>query len=168
MKEVAGPDNLVELTADIVSAYVANNHLNRESLADLIGSTHDALVALGKQGLASVPTPQKPVVSIKKSVTPDFIICLEDGKQFKSLKRHLRAVYGMTPEDYRAKWNLPPDYPMVAPNYSAFRSSRAKEMRLGAERRAKFALPPRPMKATTEEEATPAPRKRGGPRKKPA
>lgn len=167
MKEVAGPDNLVELTADIVSAYVANNHVSREFVTDLIGSTHRALAALGKQGSA-VPAPQQPVVSIKKSVTPDFIICLEDGKQFKSLKRHLRTAYGMTPEDYRAKWNLPSDYPMVAPNYSAFRSSRAKEMRLGAERRARLALPSTPIEVKAVEETMPVPRKRGGPRKKPA
>ncbi|MEP9380210.1 MucR family transcriptional regulator [Aquabacter sp. CN5-332] len=127
-------DDFIGLSADIVSAYVSNNSVAASDLPALIGSIHAAL-----KGLSSAPAaaaePQQPAVSIRKSVTPDFIICLEDGKQFKSLKRHLRTAYDMTPEQYRAKWNLPADYPMVAPAYAAARSELAKKMGLGQQRR---------------------------------
>lgn len=121
----------VELTTDIVSAYVSNNPVPAAALPDLI-----AIVATSLADLISAETPdqvekQKPAVPIKKSVTPDYIISLEDGRKFKSLKRHLMANYGMTPDEYRAKWNLPSDYPMVAPNYATARSTLAKKLGLG-------------------------------------
>ncbi|PSC06804.1 transcriptional regulator [Alsobacter soli] len=127
--------NSLDLVADIVSAYVANNTISATDLPALIASVHGALnqVANGK---VEEPAPElKPAVPIKKSITPDAIICLEDGKAFKSLKRHLATKYGMTPDDYRARWGLPKDYPMVAPNYAAARSALAKTMGLGQGRR---------------------------------
>ena len=130
----ANPNNL-ELTAEIASAYVANNSLSQSELPALLHSVHDALnrTAAGK---ADQPAPTlTPPVPIRKSVTPDYIVCLEDGKKFKSLKRHLRTQYSMTPEQYREKWGLPADYPMVAPNYAKARSELAKEMGLGQQRR---------------------------------
>ena len=126
--------NSLDLVADIVSAYVANNTISATDLPALIASVHGALnqVANGK---GEEPAPElKPAVPIKKSITPDAIICLEDGKAFKSLKRHLATKYGMTPDDYRARWGLPKDYPMVAPNYAAARSQLAKKMGLGTRR----------------------------------
>jgi predicted transcriptional regulator len=123
----------IELTADVVSAYVANNPVPANELPALIQQVHQTLASLGSAGPTSEPTAekQKPAVPIKKSVTPDYIISLEDGRQFKSLKRYLQTSHGMTPDDYRAKWNLPSDYPMVAPNYAAQRSALAKSMGLG-------------------------------------
>lgn len=128
--------DLVDMAADIVSAYVSANPVAPQDLPALIRTVHSVLreVAGGVQAIAE-PT-QEPAVSIKKSVTPDFIVCLEDGKKFKSLKRHLRTRYGMTPEEYRAKWGLAHDYPMVAPNYAKARSDLAKRMGLGLARRA--------------------------------
>jgi predicted transcriptional regulator len=128
--------NYMELAADIVSAYVSNNSVATADLPGLIGNVHSALlgVAGGAAGAATAEAP-KPAISVKKSVTPDYIVCLEDGKRFKSLKRHLQTKYGMTPAQYREKWNLPPDYPMVAPSYAAARSNLAKEMGLGQQRR---------------------------------
>jgi predicted transcriptional regulator len=125
----------IELTASIVSAYVSNNSVPAADLPALIGQVHSALtrVLSGQGGVSSAPS--KPAVSVKKSITSDYIICLEDGKKFKSLKRHLRTRYNMSPEQYREKWGLPPDYPMVAPNYAATRSHLAKEMGLGQQRR---------------------------------
>lgn len=123
--------NLVELTVDIVSAYVGNNTIIASELPALID---DVSVALGKAAAkAAQPLKEEltPAVPIKKSVTPDYIICLEDGKQFKSLKRHLRTYYNLSPEEYREKWGLPHDYPMVAPNYAATRSALAKKIGLG-------------------------------------
>ncbi|MGE0036974.1 MAG: MucR family transcriptional regulator [Xanthobacteraceae bacterium] len=127
--------NFIKLTAEIVSAYVSNNTVSSVDLPALIGQVHSALsrVSTG-QGDHSFEPP-KPAISVKKSITPDHIVCLEDGKKFKSLKRHLRTQYGMTPEQYRDKWALPPDYPMVAPNYAAARSHLAKQMGLGQQRR---------------------------------
>ncbi|MDX8449389.1 MucR family transcriptional regulator [Mesorhizobium captivum] len=122
--------DLVGLTADIVSAYVSKNALPVAGLAELIASIHSSLSGIGKVGVAPGPK-QEPAVNPKRSVTPDFIICLEDGKKFKSLKRHLGVHYGMTPQEYREKWNLPQDYPMVAPNYAAQRSVLAKTSGLG-------------------------------------
>ena len=126
----------IELATDIVSAYVSNNTVAPAELPALINEVHAVLTRLG-QGAAAEPLaePAKPAVPVKKSVHPDFIICLEDGKQFKSLKRHLRTRYGMSPEQYREKWGLPVDYPMVAPNYAAARSELAKQMGLGQQRR---------------------------------
>jgi predicted transcriptional regulator len=126
----------IGLVADIVSAYVANNSVPASDLPGLIASTHVAIQALAT-GSAPVPEPEKlsPAVPIKKSITPEFLICLDDGKKFKSLKRHLRTQYNMSPEDYRAKWNLPADYPMVAPSYAEARSNLAKKMGLGQQRR---------------------------------
>jgi predicted transcriptional regulator len=127
----AGEFDLVELSADIVSAYVSHNALSPTDLTKLIAEVHTAL-----RGLRSneVPVPVedlKPAVPVRKSVAPDYIICLEDGKKFKSLKRHLRTHYNLSPEEYREKWGLPADYPMVAPNYSATRSKLAKDNGLG-------------------------------------
>ena len=124
-------DETIELTAEIVSAYVSNNPVPAAELPGFIASVHSALAGLSG-GAKEEPKPeQKPAVNPKKSVFPDYIVCIEDGKQFKSLKRHLMTHYGLTPEDYRAKWNLPADYPMVAPNYAAARSALAKQMGLG-------------------------------------
>ena len=123
--------DLTSLTADIVSAYVANNALSGDKLPDFIGSVYGALSRACVQGAEPAKVELRPAISVKKSVTPDYIICLEDGKKFKSLKRHLRAHYDMSPEEYREKWGLPHDYPMVAPAYAAARSDLAKNMGLG-------------------------------------
>ena len=125
----------IELTATIVSAYVSNNPVPAQDLSALINQVHSALtrVSTGQGDITSEPL--RPAVSVKKSITPDHIVCLEDGKKFKSLKRHLRTQYSMTPEQYREKWGLPADYPMVAPNYAAARSQLAKQMGLGQQRR---------------------------------
>jgi predicted transcriptional regulator len=126
---------LIELTASIVSSYVSNNSVPSADLPALIGQVHSALMRV-TSGYGEVASePPKPAVTVKKSITPDFIICLEDGKKFKSLKRHLRTQYSMTPEQYREKWGLTPDYPMVAQNYAAARSHLAKQMGLGQQRR---------------------------------
>jgi predicted transcriptional regulator len=132
----AGAD-LIDLAADIVSAYVSNNTVPAADLPALIASVHRALS--NTIGVAPEPTPEplKPAVNPKKSVFPDYIVCLEDGKKFKSLKRHLRTHYDLSPEEYREKWGLPADYPMVAPNYAAARSALAKKMGLGQQRRRK-------------------------------
>jgi predicted transcriptional regulator len=125
----------IELAADIVSAYVSNNTVAASDLPALIRDVHSALVRIQTPPAAPAPEPQKPAVNARRSVQEDFIICLEDGKKFKSLKRHLRTQYNMTPEQYREKWSLPPDYPMVAPNYAKARSALAKEMGLGQARK---------------------------------
>ena len=135
MSDNTSGGKLIGLTASIVSAYVSNNSVPSADLPALIGQVHSALVRVsGGDGEIS-NEPLKPAVSVKKSITPDFIVCLEDGKKFKSLKRHLRTQYNMTPEQYREKWGLAPDYPMVAPNYAAARSHLAKQMGLGQQRR---------------------------------
>jgi predicted transcriptional regulator len=121
----------IELTADVVSAYVSNNPVPIGELSKLIADVYAALGQVNGAAPAEVVEPQKPAVPIKKSVTPDYILSLEDGRKFKSLKRHLSAHYGMTPEEYRTKWNLPNDYPMIAPNYAAARSKIAKAIGLG-------------------------------------
>ena len=123
--------DLTSLTADIVSAYVAHNALTGDRLPDLIGSVYGALSRASLRAVEPKKVELKPAVAIKKSVTPEYIICLEDGKKFKSLKRHLRSEYNMSPEEYREKWGLPHDYPMVAANYAAMRSDMAKNMGLG-------------------------------------
>ena len=127
--------SFIELTADIVSAYVSNNSVSAGEIASLINQVHAALVRVSAGQSDAQPEPLKPAISVKKSITPDHLVCLEDGKKFKSLKRHLRTQYNMTPETYREKWGLPPDYPMVAPNYAAARSQLAKQMGLGQQRR---------------------------------
>jgi predicted transcriptional regulator len=124
-------DLQIELTADIVAAYVSNNPVPVSALPELIASVAASLNGLVNGAAPAEPEPQKPAVPIKKSMTPDYLISLEDGKRFKSLKRHLMTSYGMTPDEYRAKWNLPSDYPMVAPSYSATRSELAKTIGLG-------------------------------------
>lgn len=120
----------VALTAEIVSAFVANNSVSAEHMPEVIKVVHGALSGLGKVQEAP-PEPLVPAVPIKKSITPDAIICLEDGKKLKMMKRHLRTSYDMSPEEYRARWGLASDYPMVAPNYAAERSSLAKKIGLG-------------------------------------
>ena len=136
---------LLEMTADIVSAYVGNNTVAAETLPSLIASIHAALLGVTAGPVEPEPEPKEPAVPIRKSINPDFLICLEDGRKFKSLKRHLRTKYDMSPEEYRAKWNLPKDYPMVAPNYAKARSELAKQMGLGQGGR-KPARAPRPKK----------------------
>jgi predicted transcriptional regulator len=129
--EEQGQPGLVELTARIVSAFVSKNTLSASDLPQLISDTHAALIRV----TGSAPLPErdelKPKVPVKRSVMPDHIVCLEDGKKFKSLKRHLRTHYNLSPEEYREKWGLAPDYPMVAPNYARARSDLAKKMGLG-------------------------------------
>jgi len=137
MSEQQTTPTTIELAAEIVSAFVSNNPVPAAQLPALIGNVHDALTKVAS-GSIQPPTeePKAPAVSVKKSVQPDYLVCLEDGKRFKSLKRHLRTVYDLTPDQYRAKWGLPADYPMVAPNYAAARSELARSMGLGARRRA--------------------------------
>lgn len=135
MAENSGDTSYIALTANIVSAYVSNNPVPSAEIGNLIGQVHSALLRLSG-GQATAPTePLKPAVPVKRSINSDFLVCLEDGKKFKSLKRHLRTQYNMTPDQYREKWGLPPDYPMVAPNYAAARSQLAKQMGLGQQRR---------------------------------
>jgi len=127
--------DFIGLTANIVSAYVSNNTVPATDIPGLINQVHAALVRVS-DGHGEAPSDAlKPAVAVKKSITPEYIVCLEDGKKFKSLKRHLRTQYNITPEQYREKWGLPPDYPMVAPNYAAARSQLAKQMGLGQQRR---------------------------------
>lgn len=125
------PAELLDFTTEIVAAYVSNNAVNSADLAGLIASTHSALRSLALPPAPPEAEPLVPAVPIKRSVTPDYIICLEDGKKFKSLKRHLATHFQLTPDAYRTKWGLPSDYPMVAPNYTATRSALAKSSGLG-------------------------------------
>ena len=134
MSDTAPSSNYIELAADIVSAYVSNNSVAASDLPSLINEVHVALTRVSTGTVETVVEAPKPAVPLKKSVTSDYIICLEDGKKFKSLKRHLRTQYNMSPEEYREKWGLPADYPMVAPNYAAARSELAKKMGLGQQR----------------------------------
>jgi len=122
-------ETLVTLTADIVAAHVSNNSVAISDIALVIQSVHEALAGLGQTAAPEVK--QEPAVSVRSSVKPDYITCLEDGKKLKMLRRHLMTHYGMTPDDYRAKWNLPKDYPMVAPNYAEKRRALAKQIGLG-------------------------------------
>jgi predicted transcriptional regulator len=123
-------DTLITLTSDIVSAHVSNNSLPIAEVPDLIRSVHTALAALGTPAAAPVEK-KEPAVSVRASIRPDYIVCLEDGKKLKMLKRHLMTHYQLTPEQYRLKWNLPADYPMVAPNYTEQRRALAKQIGLG-------------------------------------
>ena len=140
-------DELVELTADIVSAYVSKNAVPTAELAGVIASVHQSLRTLKEGTAAPIGEQQTPSVNPKRSVHNDYIVCLEDGKKYKSLKRHLATHHGMSPNEYRAKWNLPSDYPMVAPGYAAARSALAKSMGLGRKSVAKPAPKGRKAKA---------------------
>jgi predicted transcriptional regulator len=135
MADNPGESSYIQLTANIVSAYVSNNTVPSAEIPNLIGQIHSALLRVSGGQAPTPAEPLKPSVPLKRSITSDYLVCLEDGKKFKSLKRHLRTQYGMTPEQYREKWGLPPDYPMVAPNYAAARSQLAKQMGLGQQRR---------------------------------
>ena len=135
MSDSTANGNFIELTATIVSAYVSNNTVSAGEIPALINQVHGALMRVSSGQGEAPAEPLKPAVAVKRSITAEHIICLEDGKKFKSLKRHLRTQYNMTPEQYREKWGLPPDYPMVAPNYAAARSQLAKQMGLGQQRR---------------------------------
>ena len=134
MSETSATHELVELTADIVSAYVSNNSVASADLPSLIDETFSALKQAAEKEVQPTKADLTPAVPIKKSVTPDYIICLDDGKQFKSLKRHIRTHYNLTPEEYREKWGLSYDYPMVAPNYAKARSAMAKKFGFGRKR----------------------------------
>lgn len=127
----------VAVAASVVSAYVSRNSVRPADLPGLIRDVHAAIAQIAAPEVEAPAEPLKPAVPTRKSVTDDYIVCLEDGKRFKSLKRHLRTRYNMTPEEYRQKWNLGSDYPMVAPNYARARSSLAKAMGLGQQRRAR-------------------------------
>jgi predicted transcriptional regulator len=133
---MAMPDS-IELAAKVVAAYVSNNSVPKSDLPDLILAVHSSLTRLGSEPEPALPQaePKSPAVPIRRSVTPDYLICLEDGKRFKSLRRHLR-LHGLTPEQYREKWKLRSDYPMVAPNYAAHRSALARKIGLGQKRKA--------------------------------
>ena len=131
MTEEQDRTELVELAADIVSAYVSNNTIVASDLPALICDTFDALSAAAAKAQRPRQEDLKPAVPVKRSITPDYIVCLEDGRKFKSLKRHLRTYYDLSPDEYREKWGLPYDYPMVAPNYAAARSALAKKAGLG-------------------------------------
>ena len=135
MAENSGDNSYLELTANIVSAYVSNNSVPSADIPALISQVHSALKRVSGGQVTAAAEPLKPAIAIKRSIAPDYIVCLEDGLKFKSLKRHLRTRYNMTPEQYREKWSLPADYPMVAPNYAAARSQLAKQMGLGQQRR---------------------------------
>ncbi len=162
--------SLLSLTAEVVAAFVSNNAIRAAEIPDLIKTVHASMADIVEpkpaESQAAAPTPAVP---IKKSITDDYLICLEDGKKFKSLRRHLQTAFGMTPDEYRAKWGLPRDYPMVAPGYAAKRSELAKATGLGNSRRKveEAVEPPAPVEAAAVEfeEAPPPAKKRGRPRK---
>ena len=129
--EIEKTENLLRLATDIVAAYVSNNPVPVGELPSMIKSVHATLGSLAGTGGGDIATSQKPAVPLKKSITPEYLICLEDGKKLKMLKRYLRSRYALTPDQYRAKWGLPADYPMVASNYAAQRSEFAKKIGLG-------------------------------------
>jgi predicted transcriptional regulator len=135
MADNSAEGSYIELTANIVSAYVSNNSVPSADIPALISQVHSALKRVSGGQVTAAAEPLKPAIAVKRSIAPDYIVCLEDGLKFKSLKRHLRTRYNMTPEQYREKWSLPADYPMVAPNYAAARSQLAKQMGLGQQRR---------------------------------
>src|SRR6516164_8642739 len=137
LNEQATTSDLTELAAEIVSAYVSNNSVRPSELPSLIADIHRALTSSHAGTVEPKQEPLTPAVNPKRSVHPDYIVCLEDGKKFKSLKRHLHTHYDLSPEQYRDKWGLPRDYPMVAPNYAQARSALAKKMGLGQGRRRK-------------------------------
>ena len=125
------PSKLIEITASLVAAYVGGNTIATSDVPNLIRSVHTALASIGGEPEPVAGAVKEPAVPIRRSITPDHLVCLEDGRKFKSLKRHLRTKYDMSPEQYRARWDLPKDYPMVAPNYAKARSDLAKQMGLG-------------------------------------
>jgi len=135
MAENSGDGDFIALAANIVSAYVSHNLVPSGEIPNLISQVYSALKRVAASQSAAAAEAPKPAIPIKRSVTPEYIVCLEDGLKFKSLKRHLRARYKLTPDQYREKFGLPPDYPMVAPNYAAARSKLAKDMGLGQQRR---------------------------------
>jgi predicted transcriptional regulator len=137
MSETSSSNSFIELAADIVSAYVSNNSVPASDLPSLIGDVHSALLRVTSGTMAATAETPKPAVPAKKSITREFLVCLEDGRKFKSLKRHLRTQYNLSPDEYREKWGLAPDYPMVAPDYAKARSNLAKQMGLGQQRRRK-------------------------------
>ena len=124
-------DDILRLATEVVAAYVSNNPIPVSEVPAMIKTVHSTLGGLVGVSAGEMPTGQKPAVPVKRSVNPDYIVCLEDGKKLKMLKRYLRSNFNMTPEEYRAKWGLPADYPMVAPNYAAQRSEFAKKIGLG-------------------------------------
>ncbi|HWK47594.1 MAG TPA: MucR family transcriptional regulator [Stellaceae bacterium] len=128
---------LLRMVTNVVAGYLKKNHVSGTELPELIGAVYLALSQQGGAAPVIQEEPPEPAVAIKRSITPDYLICLEDGKKLKMLKRHLMTAYGMTPDDYRARWGLPPDYPMVAPNYAAQRSILAKEIGLGSRGRSR-------------------------------
>ena len=123
--------DVLRMAVDIVAAYVSNNPVPSGQVSEIINTVFGSLTALSGRGANGATEPPKPAISVRRSVTPDYIVCLEDGKKLKMLKRHLRAAYGMSPDEYRSKWSLPADYPMVAPNYAQQRSAFAKKIGLG-------------------------------------
>jgi predicted transcriptional regulator len=135
-QENLSQQDLVTMTVDIVAAYVSNKSVDPDQLPEVINTVFTSLSSLNSPKGVEENAPLKPAVSIKRSITPDYIVCLEDGKKLKMLKRHLRTAYGLTPDDYRTKWGLPSDYPMVAPNYAQRRSHFAKQIGLGKKRAA--------------------------------
>ena len=135
MTDAGSTVDWLELSVEIAAAYVSNNPLPASELPELLAGVHSALARAGAAPAERAPPAPRPAVSARRSVTDAYIVCLEDGKRFKSLKRHLRTQYGMSPEEYRARWGLGPDYPMVAPAYARARSLLAKEMGLGQQRR---------------------------------
>ena len=166
MTEVNGQADYLETAANIVAAFVSNNAVPASELASLIQTVHASIQKIAGVGpVAPVVEPQEPAVPVRKSVTPDFIVCLEDGKKFKSLKRHLRTAYNLSPDQYRAKWNLANDYPMVAPTYAAARSTLAKQSGLGQPRGAAApAEEAAPASAATDDAPAPVKRGRGRPK----
>lgn len=133
-ENITGENELLRMTAKIVSAYVGNNSLSVDQVPEIVRSVSAVLRQIKQVGNGSEKAAGKPAVSIRRSVTPDYIICLEDGRKLKMLKRHLRTTFGLTPDEYRARWGLPADYPMVAPNYAKRRSEFAKKIGLGQKR----------------------------------
>ena len=160
--------DLVTLVGDIVSAFVSNNAVHVSDLPQLIAIIHGALKDVADPKPEPAPPVQQPAVPVKKSITEDYLICLEDGKRFKSLKRHLQRAFDLTPDAYRAKWGLSRDYPMVAPGYAAKRSQLAKDSGLGSDRRkaAQRPVETAAVSAPVVAAEQPAPRKRGRPRSK--
>jgi predicted transcriptional regulator len=135
IEEISHNEQALTITAQIASAYLHNNTVPLNDVSKVLQSIYDTVSGLGKRSAPAIETkPPVPAVPIKKSVADEYLVCLEDGRKLKTLKRHLRASYNMTPEEYRAKWNLPPDYPMVAPNYAQQRSALAKALGLGTDR----------------------------------
>ena len=135
--------DVLKMAVEIVAAYVSNNNVNAAHVPDVINSVYSSLNSLNSQSPEKSTEALKPAISIRRSITPDYIVCLEDGKKLKMLKRHLRASYGMSPDDYRAKWGLPLDYPMVAPNYAEQRSNFAKKIGLGRKKGEKITRQPK-------------------------